>query len=402
MTIVAWAYWICVAVIVYHHAIYPILLSCLARRHPPSPIPPVEHDEKLPPVTLIIPCHNEAQVIGTKIRNVANLDYPAELLSVVIALDGCTDETRALAEAAIAQLPQKPHFALVEYAQNIGKIAVLNEQIAKARSDIIALSDASALISSDALLKAAAHFARAEMSVVCATYELSPGADPGEQAYWRYQRKVKLAEAHIAAPMGAHGALYFFRRALWEPLAADTINDDFILPMRMVLRGYRAVYDQNIVATELEKSAPGHDFRRRIRIGAGNMQQLLRLPELCNPRHGRLALIFLSGKALRAMMPFILAATFLLSAVLAAGTGGIYAWLFVGKLTLVCAAMIGVVSNRATELPLFSHSRYALVGHLANGWGALQVLRGRHRGLWKLSTERKPAYSDPARCRPAD
>jgi cellulose synthase/poly-beta-1,6-N-acetylglucosamine synthase-like glycosyltransferase len=387
-----------VAVILYHHVVYPVLLRYLAHRPANAFLDPLplQRDEALPSVTLIIPCHNEADVIGKKIRNVAKLAYPAERLSVVIALDGCTDGTRAEAQAAIAELPPHAHYRLCEYAQNLGKIEVLNGQIANATGDIVALSDASALISKDALLRAAAHFKRAEVAVVCATYELGPGAEPGEHAYWSYQRKIKSAEACAAAPMGAHGALYFFRRVLWEPLPADTINDDFILPMRMVMQGHQAIYDADIIATELEQTAPGQDFTRRIRIGAGNLQQLLRLPRLADPRRGRLALVFLSGKALRAVMPFILAATFLFSAALAAGTGGIYTWLLLTKLALICVAICGVVSTRAAELPLFSHTRYALAGHLANGWGALQVLRGRHRELWKLSTERKPAYPDPA------
>jgi cellulose synthase/poly-beta-1,6-N-acetylglucosamine synthase-like glycosyltransferase len=391
MTVLAWLYWICVAAIVYHHVAYPVLLHCLARRPTNASPDPLQQGEGLPSVTLIIPCHNEAGVIAKKIQNLAEIAYPQKRLSVVIALDGCTDGTRAEAEAAIAELPLPAHYQLIEYAQNLGKIAVLNGQIAKATGEIVALSDASALISNDALLRAAAHFQRPEVAVVCATYELGPGAEPGEQVYWRYQRKVKSAEARAAAPMGAHGALYFFRRALWEPLPADTINDDFILPMRMVLRGYRAVYDERIVATELEKTAPGQDFRRRIRIGAGNMQQLLRLLPLCDPRHGTLSAIFLSGKGLRAVMPFILAAAFVLSATLAAATGGVYTWLFLAKLVLVCITFLGVVSTRAAELPLFSHIQYVLTGHLANGWGALQVLRGRHSGLWKLSTKHKPA-----------
>jgi len=402
MTFIAWVYWICVVVILYHHAVYPILLRYLSRRRSASSVEPAPYNAGLPSITLIIPCHNEADVIGAKIQNIANLAYPAELLSVVIALDGCTDQTRARAEAAIATLPQKANYQLLESAQNLGKIAVLNQQIAKATGDIVALSDASALISGDALLRAAAHFFRPEVAVVCATYELSRGAEPGEQAYWRYQRKVKVAEARLAAPMGAHGALYFFRRALWEPLPADTINDDFILPMRMVLRRYQAVYDESIVATELETTAPGHDFRRRIRIGAGNMQQLLRLPRLGDPRRGNLALVFLSGKALRAVMPFVIAAAFLLGAALAAGVGGIYTWLLLLNLALVGLAIIGAVSTRAAELPLFSHTRYALAGHIANGWGALQVLTGRHGELWKRSIKRKSVYSDTAQCHPAD
>jgi hypothetical protein len=132
------------------------------------------------------------------------------------------------------------------------------------------------------------------------------------------------------------------------------------------------------------------------------MQQLIRLLPLCDPRRGRLSLVFLSGKGLRAVMPFVIAATFPLGAALAAATGGLYTWLFLAQVTLVSIAIIAAASARAAELPLFGHIRYVLTGHLANGWGALQVLSGRHHTLWKLSTKRKLAYSASPHGHPAE
>jgi len=293
-------FWISFFLILYHHVIYPVLLPLLARRRRRD-VANVQlaGTANLPSISLIIPCHNEARVIASKIANLAALDYPRDRLSVVLALDGCTDDTRNIAETELENLGRL-HWRIACYETNIGKVAVLNDQIARATSDVVALSDASSLLEPDALLQAAAHFARPDVGVVCPAYRVIDNSNHGEQAYWAYQSRLRLYEADLAAPMGAHGAFYLFRRSLWSPLEADTINDDFVLPMRIVAGGYRAVYDPAIVATELEPSSTTQEFRRRVRIGAGNFQQFIRLLSLASPRRPWLAFIFGSGKGLRA------------------------------------------------------------------------------------------------------
>jgi cellulose synthase/poly-beta-1,6-N-acetylglucosamine synthase-like glycosyltransferase len=391
MTALKISYWACIALILYHHLGYPLLLRLIARLRPSalSSQRTADAPSRLPSITIVIPCHNEASVVARKIENVAQLDYPRESVSVVLVLDGCTDDTRVQAENAIARFSDTCRWRIAEYRQNLGKVAVLNEEIAQTTSEIVALSDASALVNTDALLRAAAHFGAADVGVVCGTYVLQDGAEPGEQAYWAYQRKLKTQEARAAAPMGAHGAFYLFRHPLWTRLPPDTINDDFILPMRMVRDGYRAIYDEEIVATELERTAPGQDFRRRVRIGAGNMQQFLRLISLGNPRRGLTAFVFLSGKGLRALMPFILAAATVLSAALAARGEELYGYLFMAKLALVSAAMLGSFFPALGKVPFVGYLTYAATGHVASGWGAILLLAGRHTAVWKLSTQSK-------------
>ena len=402
MILVEILYWVCIALILYHHVGYPLLLKLVARSAPASPaFKPTAVPSKYPSITIIIPCHNEASVIAKKIENTAQLEYPDEL-SVVLVLDGCTDDTRLQAQNAITSLSDTLRWQIVEYRQNRGKIAVLNEEIAQTQSDIVALSDASAVVNSDALLRAAAHFATPDVAVVCGTYSLQDDAEAGEQAYWAYQRTLKSREARVAAPMGAHGAFYLFRRRLWTRLPDDTINDDFILPMRIVRDGYRAVYDEQIVATELENTPPGQDFRRRVRIGAGNMQQFLRLLGLGNPRRGMTAFVFLSGKGLRAVMPFILAAATVLSAALMVGGGGrLYGYLFAAKIALFFVTLLAWTFPAVGKLQLIGHLAYAVTGHLASGWGALLMLTGKHASLWQFSAKSKQMAATGADVQPS-
>jgi cellulose synthase/poly-beta-1,6-N-acetylglucosamine synthase-like glycosyltransferase len=377
----------------YHHFAYPTLLKLVANRarDKQSQVKPLAIAyARLPSVTLIIPAHNEQAVIAAKIANVAALQYPPDKLRVVIACDGCTDQTLAIGRATLAALNTTIQIEFVEYRTNIGKVAVLNERIAAATSDVVALSDTSAALEPDALLRAVTHFADLTVGVVCPTYQLLHAGSEGERAYWTYQTQIKADEALVGAPMGAHGAFYLFRRDLWQPLPTDTINDDFILPMRIVAKGFRAIYDRTITAVELETTHPDQEFRRRVRIGAGNLQQVLRLPALANPLHPGRAFVFLSGKGIRPLIPFLAIAAGIASAARAIEGDIVFAALLTaGIATMAIAAY--AITQRHRQLP-----RIAIwLGYLVEGYAASLIGACRYA----LGLEGKPwtrANAEPA------
>jgi cellulose synthase/poly-beta-1,6-N-acetylglucosamine synthase-like glycosyltransferase len=352
----------------YHHFAYPTLLELFAKRvrREQSQINALAVPyANLPSVTIIVPAHNEQAVIAAKIANIVALQYDTAKLRVVIACDGCTDDTVAIARRALDALNAHTTIELVEYRTNMGKVALLNERIAAATSDIVALSDTSAVLEPDALLRAVAHFADARVGVVCPTYKLLLAGSEGERAYWNYQTQIKADEALVGAPMGAHGAFYLFRRDLWQPLPSDTINDDFILPMRIVAQGFRAVYDPTIAAVELETTHPDQEFRRRVRIGAGNLQQVLRLPGLANPRHPGRAFVFLSGKGIRPLIPFLAIAAGIASAARALQGDIVFAALLTAGIATIAIAAYAI-THRQRRLPRI----VIWLGYLVEGYGA--------------------------------
>ena len=373
--------------IVYHHLGYPILLRLLAGRSAArgsSARPALTRADDLPTVTLIVPAHNEATVMVAKLANLAALDYPRDRLCIVLALDGCTDDTRAVVQASLPRLHDKLDLRMVEYTRNIGKVAVLNDQIRLADGDIIALSDASAAVDSKALLLAAAHFTDAQTGVVCGSYRLQDTGSDGERAYWDYQTAIKADEAAVAAPMGAHGAFYLFRRALWTPLPPDTINDDFILPMRIVAHGYRAIYDPAILAIELERTETKQEFRRRVRIGAGNLQQVLRMPQLADPRQGALAFVFASGKGLRPFIPLLALIAGVMAAVLAVITAGpVFKIVFSTGAALVGATGFALIFRDVAVPRVLRLLAYLVEGYAASSLGAWRYVTGARLKGWQ-------------------
>ena len=374
--------------IVYHHAGYPILLRWYAKRHPKQPVHENQRAYKveaqdctLPTVTILVPAYNEEAWIADKIRNLASLDYPKDKLKVVIACDGCTDKTVVKAQMAIQEaICSDIYFEIHDHQVNRGKVATVNQEIANIDSDITALSDVSALISLDALLIAGEHFKKAEVGVVNATYQLCPTGNQGEDVYWKYQTAVKECEASFGSSLGSHGAFYLFRTTLFTPLPSNTINDDFILPMQIVKQGYTAEYETRMVALELEETNTKADFKRRLRISAGNMQQAIELFSLFSPKFKGVAFAFFSGKGLRLLTPYLMIVSLVCSFFLRGYF--LFNFLFWAQIAVYTLGIVGYLLPKKLSIKPISLISYLVVGHYANFVGGIRYLIGLENTPW--------------------
>ncbi|MEE8379180.1 MAG: glycosyltransferase family 2 protein [Gammaproteobacteria bacterium] len=376
--------------VVYHHLGYPLILRWVKKHNAQRSIHinnrqyfSSSKDVELPTISIVVPAYNEQRWITDKIRNLAILDYPSDRITFIIACDGCTDDTATIARR-VTEEPECRHMNIEihDFEKNRGKVAVINDVLENISTDLVALSDVSALISIDSLLITAEHFKNPDIGVLNGHYRLLNPGSTGEAAYWRYQSKIKSSEAALGSTLGSHGAFYVFRRALFEPLAPDTINDDFVLPMKIVAAGYRADYEDAINTIELEKADDTQDHQRRRRIAAGNCQQLLRLKQLLLPRYGGVAFAFLSGKGLRVLMPFLM---------IIALSGSLILSLNFTLFAILASAQVFAYLLAAWQL-LFQPKRthhiiqtlaYLVGGHTAGFIGTIRYLSGLERGRWK-------------------
>lgn len=383
-------------VIVYHHIGYPIVLKLMTRglentlpnfyqRH--HQITPLDH--MLPSISLIMPAYNEAGTIQEKIRNLAALDYPDYKLKVILFCDGCTDATAQLAKETLTE-PECSHLNLsvVEKPENGGKVAALNETISLSRCSVVALSDVSSLLSNDSLLIVAAHLSNENTGVICGSYHFLQSLSVGEQAYWHYQRSIKTRESALGATLGVHGAFYAFRRELFDLIPADTINDDFTLPVQITMKGYRCLYDPRIIAMELEQACNDMDFQRRKRIAAGNIQQAIRYAGLLHPKFGKIAFNFFSGKFLRPFMPVFLFMALASSALLSLSYT-IFQIILIIQLGIYGITVFYIFRREQPDHKKLRVLFYLVSGHMAMAIGLINYLSGQTKGQWKrVNTEK--------------
>ncbi|GAK86825.1 glycosyltransferase SypQ [Vibrio ponticus] len=194
------------ALIIYHHLGYPLLLKFASNKaskvvdRQANRAYQANPDDKLrPSVTIVVPAHNEQNWIAQKIRNLACIDYPKNKFKVIIACDGCADDTAEIAEATIQEaICCETHFEIIKFNSNRGKVALINHIMTAVDSDITALSDVSALISIDALLLAEQRFSDPKVGVVNSQYHILNTNNQGERDYWRYQTMLQQGEATSA------------------------------------------------------------------------------------------------------------------------------------------------------------------------------------------------------------
>lgn len=312
---------------------YPIFIALLARWRPrPHRREPLEL-----PVTLIVPAYNEEAVIAAKLENLLALEYPAALREIIVVADGSTDRTVEIVAGYAGKGVQ-----LLYQPERQGKIAAMNRAAPQAHGDILIFSDANAMMEPDALQQILPNFADPQVACVSGEKRIRPAAEvqaEGESAYWRYEAFMKRADSLVNTAIGAVGEFFAIRRELYRPLETDNLIEDFVLAMRLVMDGWRVVYEPAAVTWEEASPSLGGEWRRRARMAAGGFQAIGRLRGLLSPRYGLTAFQYVSHKVLRWLAPFFMLATLISSAFLTAEP--LFRLLFWGQVLFYVLAALG-------------------------------------------------------------
>jgi cellulose synthase/poly-beta-1,6-N-acetylglucosamine synthase-like glycosyltransferase len=105
----------------------------------------------LPPVSILIPAHNEEIVIADTLDAMLALDYPRERLEIVVINDGSTDATGEIVSEYARKDPRVVLFDIPRGEGGQGKSRALNVGLGIARSSYIAVYDADNTPAPDAL-----------------------------------------------------------------------------------------------------------------------------------------------------------------------------------------------------------------------------------------------------------
>jgi biofilm PGA synthesis N-glycosyltransferase PgaC len=293
-------FWSSLSLIFVAYAAYPIWLYLRARFRPR----PVRRASIFPRVTILLAVHNEQKYLQAKLRNLAELNYPADHVEVIVVSDGSTDETNKILTAW-----ENSNGRTVILTNHCGKATALNYGVAEAKGEIIVFTDARQAIASDALENLVANFA--DRTVGCASGELIIGQESnssfaeGAGLYWRLEKKIRYWEGLAGSTVGATGAFYAVRRNLLLRLPQETILDDVYIPFQVVRQGQRVVFEPKALAWDDFKPGRKQEFRRKVRTLTGNYQ-LLRLAPWVLKRSNPLRFQFICHKILRLLVPFAL------------------------------------------------------------------------------------------------
>ena len=370
--------WSSAAALFYTYAGYSLLLLLVSTVRPKS----VRRDEYQPTVTIIITAYNEERVLAAKLENTLALDYPRELLEIIVSSDCSTDRTDQIARdfgARGVRLHRQP--------ERLGKTSAQNEAVEIARGAIIVFSDATSLYQANVLRALMPNFADASVGCVAGRLIYFDSSNSrvgrGAQSYWSYETFLKRHESRASSLIGASGCLYSVRRSAYVPLYREACSD-FIIATKMVEQGLRAVYEPNAICMEETNRRSDAEFKMRVRVIAQTFTDLWRHRAMLSPfRSGFYAVQLLSHKVMRYLVPFFLVTLCGASAALAFNSPFYRAILAVqlacyGSALLAWALERAGVRSRVLALP-----QYFVLANVASVIAFYKFVRGERYAHWE-------------------
>ena len=371
-------FWICIVLLGYVYLGYPLLVYLAGVLFPK----PILSSAIAPSVTVLITAFNEEAALANKLQNTLAIDYPRDLLEIIVASDGSTDRTddivREFADRGVK---------LFRQTSRSGKTATQNKAVEQATGEIILFSDATTLYESDVFHHLLPPFA--DKSVGCVAGRLvyvddeRSNVGQGARGYWNYETFLKTAESRACSLIGASGCLYAVRRSVYEPMYAEACSD-FLICTNIYRKGLRSVFASSAVCFEQTNRRTTDELKMRVRVISQTFTDLWRNRDMLNPlKSGFFAIELLSHKLLRYAVPFILIVLLASNALLAA-TSDLYTAAFALQAMFYVLAAGGWLMERAgRKAVLLAMPLYFVLANVASVVGFYKFLRGETFARWE-------------------
>lgn len=371
-------FWLSCALLVCVYVLYPRIMRMMAARFGR----PAQRCDVLPKASLIITAYNEEKGIAAKLDNILQAHCAAELIEIIVASDASSDATEE-----IVRNYGHPILRVLRVEGRQGKTACQNAAAAAARGEILIFTDATTRLDREALGNLLAWFADADVGAVAARLvyqsQSTNATGRGNEAYWDYEIKLRLAESALGSLIGVSGCLYAVRRAAYRPIDPRLISD-FVISMRMREQGLRTVLAPDALCYEDTLSHSTHEMSMRVRVAIRSINALMCERKFLNPfRYGLFAGQLWLHKVLRYASPFLWFTALITNAVLAS-ENVFYAGLFAAQLALIVMGMLGfALHSRRSHLGILWRPYYLLLTNVASFIAALRYVRGERMVTWK-------------------
>jgi cellulose synthase/poly-beta-1,6-N-acetylglucosamine synthase-like glycosyltransferase len=370
-------FWICCVLLAYIYVLYPLSVGILAKRFGT----PVAGDDVLRRVTIIVTAYNEANCIRAKLDNLAGLEYPADLLQILVASDGSTDATEEIA-GGYEMRPVR----VLRIDGRQGKTACQNAAALAADGEILVFTDATTRLQADAIRALVRNFADPRIGCVGGRLEYISDVDnmtgSGGEAYWGYETRLRVAESSLGSLIGVSGCLYAVRKSAYRPIDSRLISD-FAIAMKIQELGLRTVLAPDACCYETTLEDGTRELSMRVRVGIRSLNALIHERRFLNPlKYGRFAWQLWSHKVLRYASPFIWIGALAANVVLI-GYHVAYLVMFAGQCAIIAAGVAGfILQDRNHNLGLLAKPYYFVLTNLASLIAALRYLRGDRMVVW--------------------
>ena len=380
-------------IIGYCFLLYPMVIRVLARFFPK---PSHKNESYFPTISIILAVYNEESVLGRCIESLLKLDYPRELLEIIIGSDGSIDKTNEM----LAGFSRK--YDLIKpfcFPERRGKMAVLNDLVLKATGEILFFADADITLSVNTLKSQVRHFADSEIGAVGGGYQIHfdsnrEGLYHSEKDYASLEQNIRINEAIFSSTVNVFGGNYTIRRAWWSPLPDSLVHDDTYVAYNIMDRGKRVFYEPESISTEVYNRSLSDEFLRKSRSASRGYHTLSFFPRLLGLSGGKNAFLLWSHKLLRWLSPFIACFIIALSVLGMVLNGGLqYVILLSGFCMISIITFIGwILDQQNIRIPIIRQCSWFVIMNIAYVVGTFKFITKTDEGMWSQAT--RPVLSD--------
>jgi cellulose synthase/poly-beta-1,6-N-acetylglucosamine synthase-like glycosyltransferase len=319
MTAALIIFWFCVWALAHSYVIYPVILHLILVIGRGKKYRNLTFSDELPPISVLMAAYNEELVIEQKIRSIFETNYPSEKIEVWVGSDNSSDQTNTIVSSLCHEFPQL-HF--INFSQRQGKISIINQLSDKTSGSILVITDANVLLNSDTLFELVKFFGDERVGLVDSRMNnfglKRDGISVQEKSYISREVYVKHLESKAFGTMiGPFGGCYAVRKELFTKVPSTFLVDDFFVCMSVLATGKLAINNLDAPVFEDVSNNLSIEFKRKIRIAAGDFQNLSYFRKLLWPPYKPLAFCFLSHKVFRWIGPFFLIGAFISNLILA-------------------------------------------------------------------------------------
>jgi len=330
-------FWLLLVTILYVFVGYPLLLELATLfYHRKKHI-----DDIQPRVTITMAARNEINNIASKLDSCLKLNYPKEMLEIIVGSDGSTDGTVGFLKKKYAHQGIR-----ILDLPRMGKAMVNNRMVEEATGEIIIDTTSSGYFEPDFVRFVVRHFADPEVG--CVTGESYFGnvdastTSGAEGVYFGYEWKLRKLESDLGLLCVGNGGVLAWRETLYSPI--DPASDvDNMVPLQTVMKGYLVIHES--VARTLGETAVDtskRQLRGRIRQVTRSQQDIFRAGVLLNPfRSPKYAFVLYSRRLLRWWTPFLLMGVFISNLQLI--QSHFYLILFIGQCFCYLLGIVGLI-----------------------------------------------------------
>ena len=386
-------FWILLFILFYTFVGYGLFLSLilwLKKLFAAKKIQPFDSNYE-PGVCLFVTAFNEKDYVRQKVENSFSLDYPKEKIQYLWITDGSDDGTPDM-------LKKYPNLEVHHLPERRGKMHAINRGVKFVKQPVIIFSDTNTILGHHSIREIVKKFSNPETGCVAGEKRIvekqaDVAAGAGEGLYWKIESWVKNMDAELNSAVGAVGELFAIRTELFEEVETDTILDDFIISLRIAMKGYRIAYAPEAFAEETASLNVKEELKRKVRIAAGGIQTLFRLKELLNPfRYGVLSWQYFSHKVLRwTLAPLALFLILPLNFLIVwnrqpFGAFGVYEIILFFQIVCYVLAIVGwYYENRKIRFKMLFVPYYFIAINLASLRGILRYFKGTQSVKWDKS-----------------